>query len=71
MNPNPAAASSNLHHTRSYWSEQEEYEDFQRSQAEAEYFAHVDSITHNYPLSTTSDILVDNGVTTIHGEVPF
>ncbi len=37
--------------------------------AEAEYFAHVEGITHDYPRATTSSILIVNE--SISGEVPF
>jgi hypothetical protein len=67
---NPASASRNAHHTMSGWrSEQEFYEDYQRDRAEAEYFAHEEPITHNYPRTRNTDTIVCNEL--ILGESPF
>jgi hypothetical protein len=58
---NPAAPSRNLHHTLSHWrSEQEMWEELQRDHAEAEYFAHVEGATHDYPLTCKTDIILVN-----------
>lgn len=71
MNPNPAAAENNLHHTLAYRSEQEWLEDLLgRGPGDPDMSGYYPG-EPNYPLLPTDAILVDNGVTTISGEVPF
>jgi len=69
---NPAAPERNLHHTMSGWRSEREYlEEYQQDKGEAEYFAHVEGATHNYPLGPTETILVGNEPINWKAKIPF